>query len=100
MNHPAFAQVIGHEAVSQYFSRILEKKDHAHAYLLTGPEQIGKTLIARTLLAEILELSIDRLEVSGVYQEIDPEGSIKIDQIRALQKHFSHSAFMVPRKRL
>lgn len=93
MTHPAFEHVIGHDAICAYFSRILENQEHAHAYLFTGPEQIGKTLLAKLILAEMLETPINQLEVSGVYQEVNPEGSIKIDQVRALQQHFSHSAF-------
>ena len=98
MENSPFEQVIGHGPLCAYFSRLLEQDEHAHAYLLAGPEHVGKTLLAKTFLAKLLDIEVDRLEQSGIYREINPEKSIKIDEIRSLKEHFSHSAFIGTKK--
>ncbi len=98
MENSPFQQVIGHGPLCAYFSRILDEKQHAHAYLLAGPEHVGKTLLATTFLAELLGIPAHQLEQSGVYREVNPEKSIKIDEMRGLKEHFSHSAFIGTKK--
>ncbi len=90
--------VIGHDwAVSLLLSAISSKRA-SHAYLITGPEHVGKTTLAR-LLAQALNCTgpnvpcgvcrACQLVAAGKHPDLHlvaPEGNtLKIDQVRALQ---------------
>ncbi|MDO8584295.1 MAG: AAA family ATPase [bacterium] len=52
MPHPAFSSIIGHDLVLRVLSHAI---DHpGHAYLLTGPSSIGKTLVAEAFARALL----------------------------------------------
>lgn len=58
-----------------------------HAVLLTGPDGIGKSAIAATLVCSLLNIAADSLHHYPHYQVINlAHGTISIDDIRALQK--------------
>lgn len=93
--------VIGHEWAVAQLARALHYGRTRHAYLFTGPEQIGKTTLAHTFAAALNctgptppcgqcractliarnghpDLTVVEAETAG--------GSLKIDQVRALQQ--------------
>jgi len=93
--------VIGHEWAVAQLARALRYGRTRHAYLFTGPEQIGKTTLAHTFAAALNctgptppcgqcractliarnghpDLTVVEAETAG--------GSLKIDQVRALQQ--------------
>ena len=94
-------QIIGHEWAIELLQHSLATGRIAHAYLFTGPPQIGKRRLARTL-AQALNCtgpeppcgecpSCRKLlkEAHPDIRVIEGEGaggSIKIDQVRALQR--------------
>jgi len=100
-------QIVGHEWAAALLRHRLAAGGTSHAYLFTGPPQIGKTLLARTL-AQALNCpkpdppcghcSACTRIASGSHPDvriIKGEGagdSIKIDQVRALQ----HEAALFP----
>ncbi len=93
--------VIGHEWAVEHLARALSYGRTRHAYLFTGPDQIGKTTLAHTFAAALNctgptppcgqcractliarnahpDLTVVEAETAG--------GSLKIDQVRALQQ--------------
>jgi len=94
-------QIVGHEWAVSLLRRRLAAGRISHAYLFTGPPQIGKTLMARTL-AQALNCpepdppcgrcpACTRI-ANGSYPDVrivKGEGAgegLKIDQVRALQR--------------
>jgi DNA polymerase-3 subunit delta' len=91
--------VIGHEWAVEHLDRAIQHNRMRHAYLITGPAQIGKTTLARafaaalnctganppcgqcracTLIAKDAHPDVIIVESEG--------GTLKIDQIRGLQQ--------------
>ena len=107
-------QVIGHEWAVELLSGAITHDRIGHAYLITGPDQIGKTTLARTF-AQALNCQHDdlaerpcgtcrsckligqdkHLDVKIVTPEVSGRGkqSLKIDQIRSLQQDLNLSAY-------
>jgi DNA polymerase-3 subunit delta' len=107
-------QVIGHEWAVELLSGAIVHERVGHAYLITGPDQIGKTTLARTF-AQALNCQHDviterpcgtcrnckligqdkHLDVKIVTPEVSGRGkqSLKIDQIRSLQQDLNLSAY-------
>ncbi|MAW77253.1 MAG: DNA polymerase III subunit [Planctomycetota bacterium] len=50
----SFDEVLGHEQAREGLCRALERDRIAHAYLLAGPEGVGKGLLARQVAATLL----------------------------------------------
>ncbi|MBE2221516.1 MAG: AAA family ATPase [Anaerolineae bacterium] len=107
-------QVIGHEWAVELLSGAITHERVGHAYLITGPDQIGKTTLARTFAQALNcqhEIVAERpcgtcrsckligqdkhLDVKIVTPEVSGRGkmSLKIDQIRALQQDLNLSAY-------
>ncbi len=97
-------RVIGHEWAVELLQRSLTNGRVAHAYLLAGPPQIGKTTLALNF-AQALNCTGEekpcgeclscRKIAHGTHPDVQviegEEGTIKIGQIRALQREVSLS---------
>jgi len=99
--------VIGHEWAVALLRRSLAENRVGHAYLITGSPQVGKTTLARTFAQALNCTHPDaderpcdacrscRLVSAGNHPDvpfIEPDGaSLKIDQIRALQRQVALS---------
>ncbi len=95
-----FEKLIGNEKVKQNLINVLEKGNISHSYMFIGTKGIGKKEFARIFAKGILCLNENRpcknckscLEFDNnnnpEYYEIglEEENSIKIDQIRQMQK--------------
>lgn len=105
-----FAHILGHERQKNILRRALAADRLAHAYLFEGPEGIGKRLLALALVRAVFchdgsgcgDCPGCRKVDHGNHpdlQLIEPDGtSIKIEQIRELQKQLSYSPLEAPRK--
>jgi len=105
--------IIGHDWAIQLLDGALKNERIGHAYLITGPEQIGKTLLARTFAQGLnceetkekrpcgqcrtcLLIAADHHpDVRFLQPEISGRGklAIKIDQIRALNSELNLSPY-------
>lgn len=97
----AFAELHGQPKAVKLLSRALQSGRLAHAYLLIGPDGVGKATAARSLAAALFCRRQDPLAPCGQcggcrkfasnnhpdFHHIRPDGPvIKIDQIRELKK--------------
>jgi len=96
-----FAQILGHERQKEVLRRALKQDRLAHAYLFSGPEGVGKRLMALALARAVFCLEgtgcgscvacrkVDHMNHPDLHL-VEPDGaSIKIDQVRHLQKDLS-----------
>ncbi len=61
-----------------------------HAILIEGPAHIGKSLIAREISANLLDVAVEKLSNSAMYRELTVDNtSIGIEQVRELFQFFS-----------
>ena len=77
-----FERILGQVSVKSKLKRAIETGNITNAYLLTGPEGVGKKMVAEDFAENLLGV---RLENSPDYKCIGVkkgENSIKIDQIR------------------
>ncbi len=94
-------QIVGHDWAVALLRQSLAVNRLAHAYLFTGPPQIGKTRLASSLAQSLNCAQPDspcgqcptcRKIDQGVHPDVhligeeDGDGSIKIDQIRAMRR--------------
>lgn len=95
-------ELIGHKRVLDFFTRVIEGGRLSHAYLLVGPEQVGKRAIAETVIAKILNCDRARLpshpDMHILEQARDEKTDklkkdISIEQMIDLRAALSRSAF-------
>lgn len=81
----AFADLIGHEQQTAYFTRVLEQGTVAHAYVLFGPEGVGKRALAERVIAAFLGVELNRLaahpDVIMIARPVDEKTGEKKRQI-------------------
>lgn len=119
MMRTTWDNIVGHEWAVDLLRGAIQNGRVGHAYLLTGPEQIGKTLLARTF-AQALScenenpagrpcgrcractlISQDRHpDVQLLQPEISGRGkpTLKIEQVRELQQALALAAYEAPYK--
>lgn len=110
---PGWQAIVGHDWAVRLLAISIRHHRVGHAYLITGPDQIGKMTLARTFTQALnctatdgqrpcgecracLLIATDRHpDVRVVLPEISERGaqSIKIEQIRRLQQDLSLSAY-------
>ena len=105
-----FDQILGHERQKEILRRALANGRLAHAYLFSGPDGIGKRLMALALARAIVCLEqrgcghclacrkIDHQNHPDLHI-LEPDGNaIKIDQIRSFQRELNFKPLEAPRK--
>lgn len=105
-----FDQILGHERQKEILRRALANGKIAHAYLFSGPDGIGKRLMAMALARAIVCLEQRGCGHCRACRKIDhqnhpdlhilePDGnSIKIEQVRILQRDLNLKPLEAPRK--
>ncbi|MDH3454062.1 MAG: DNA polymerase III subunit delta' [Desulfuromonadales bacterium] len=105
-----FDQILGHERQKEILRRALANGRLAHAYLFSGPDGIGKRLMALALARAVVCLEqrgcghcqacrkIDHQNHPDLHM-LEPDGnSIKIEQIRTFQRELNFKPLEAPRK--
>ncbi|WP_305041852.1 DNA polymerase III subunit delta' [Geoalkalibacter sp.] len=104
-----FSQILGHERQKDILRRVLASDRLAHAYLFTGPEGVGKRLMALALVRALFCpqqgcgtcvacRKVDHFNHPDLHL-LEPDGaSIKIEQVRGIQREFSYRPLEAPRK--
>jgi DNA polymerase-3 subunit delta' len=112
---PGWRKIVGHGWAVRLLNSVVINEQPGHAYLITGPDHIGKMTLARTFAQALNcaaplgsrpcgECRACRLiaedkhpDVRVILPEISARGapSIKIEQIRQLQQELSLSAYEV-----
>jgi len=104
--------VVGHEPAVRLLQGELATGRISHAYLFTGPPQVGKTTLALALAQALIcpadnppcgECLACRKVQHGTHPDVrlvagDDAGVIKIDQIRALQRELALSPYQARRR--
>jgi len=105
-----FSQILGHDRQKDILRRAIGSDRLAHAYLFEGPEGIGKRLMALALVRAIFCQDGSGCGSCSACRKVDhhnhpdlhileAEGaSIKIEQIRGLQKELSFRPLEAPKK--
>jgi DNA polymerase III subunit delta' len=105
-----FDQILGHARQKEILRRAIRSQRLAHAYLFEGPEGIGKQLVALALTRAVVCSEGTGCGSCVACRKVDhhnhpdlhllePDGaSIKIEQIRALQKELSYRPLEAAKK--
>ena len=105
-----FNQILGHDRQKDILRRAVGSGRLAHAYLFEGPEGIGKRLMALALVRAVFCQDGNGCGNCSACRKVDhhnhpdlhilePDGtSIKIEQVRSLQKELSYRPLEAPKK--
>ncbi|MCX7851867.1 MAG: DNA polymerase III subunit delta' [Caldilineales bacterium] len=114
MNHPQRLRVYGHEWAQDLLRTAVLGGRTSHAYLFTGPEQVGKTTLARSL-AQALTCAAPEDEGVGAcgrcrscrlaageghpdHHLIEPGGTLKVEAVRDVIREAQLSPVEAPYK--
>src|SRR3712207_3119703 len=80
-----FEAVYGQETVKTRLKNLIESNRISNAYLFSGPQGVGKFLLAKEFSKQILGVTPENSPDFMVVEPKKNEISIKIDQIRKLK---------------
>jgi len=96
-------ELIGHENILAFFTKVKEQGKLSHAYCFVGPQSVGKKHFAQILGAELLGVPLSKLAgypdftlVAQEYNEKEEKTNkdINVAQIRGLRSFLSQSAYL------
>ena len=91
-----FEKIIGNNQIKEMLSNSIKNETLSHSYLFIGQMGIGKKLLATEFAKEVLHSDIEN---HPDFLYIEPDGaSIKIEQIRILQKKIQEKPILSDRK--
>ncbi len=91
-----FEKIIGNDSIKEILSNSIKNETLSHSYLFVGIEGVGKKLLANELVKQILN---EERENHPDLISIEPDGnSIKIEQIRWLQKKIQEKPILSSKK--
>ena len=105
-----FEKIIGNNAIKEMLAKLIEKETASHSYLFVGIQGIGKKMLATEFSKQILCKEKEQDGTSKSYIEfesnnhpdfmcVEPDGnSIKIEQIRFLQKKIQEKPILSNKK--
>lgn len=105
-----FEGIVGNDKIKEMLNKSIEKETTSQSYLFVGTEGIGKKMIAVEFAKKLLHLNQEQTNASQSclelesnnhpdYMCIQPEGnSIKIEQIRFLQKKIQEKPIVSTKK--
>ena len=111
-------EIIGHQKISEFLQKSLDNNKISHAYLLAGPEHIGKSLMAKKFIATVLcsdyhrnaKIQAEKLPcgqcifctqlAKGIHPDVyflrkeEEKKNISVEQVREMQKFLSLTSFL------
>lgn len=97
----ATGEIVGHAEELAFFARAREQETLSHAYLLLGPDGIGKTAVARRLASDLFGVPVPENHADFLFVERGRDAKtgalnkgIEIDQVREAIERLSQSAFL------
>lgn len=101
-----FHNLIGHERVQDVLGRMIDRDRLPHAFLFVGPHHLGKTLVARQLIRELMKVggevgrgdeervSMDVIELNCLTDEKTgkKKTQISVEQVREVCERLAMSA--------
>lgn len=79
-----FEKIEGQEMAKKQLSSILESKKISNAYIFSGPEGVGKKLMAEEFSSILLDTNLENSQDFNFIEAKSNESSIKIEKIRNL----------------
>ncbi|OGH59357.1 MAG: hypothetical protein A2725_00830 [Candidatus Magasanikbacteria bacterium RIFCSPHIGHO2_01_FULL_33_34] len=95
--------VIGHDKILNYFDKVVETDNLSHAYIFSGPDHLGKKLVAENIAAKLFGVEVEKLTTQPDYIVVDQEinkntdklkKNIDVEQIRDLRIFLSQKGFL------
>lgn len=95
--------VIGHNKILDYFDKVVQNNNLSHAYIFSGPEHLGKKLVAEVISAKVLGVEINKLTTHPDYLLVEQEINLKtdklkknidVDQIRDVRTFLTQTGFL------
>ncbi|MDD5341476.1 MAG: DNA polymerase III subunit [Patescibacteria group bacterium] len=110
--------IVGHEKISQFLQKSLDQNKLAHAYLFSGQEHLGKTLLAENFIASVLcadyhkangltiksipcgECSFCLQLKKGIHPDVyflkkeEEKKNISVEQVREMKKFLGLTSFL------
>jgi len=65
--------VIGHDKILNYFDKVVETDNLSHAYIFSGPDHLGKKLVAENIAAKLFGVEVEKLTTQPDYIVVDQE---------------------------
>lgn len=89
MNNP-WDRIVGQDDAVFYIKKIIESDSLSHAYLISGPPGVGKTMMARAIATSLLGSNNAHPDL----QLVEPQGNfLTIDQVRAISRDIQLKPF-------
>ncbi|SFE56254.1 DNA polymerase III subunit [Peptostreptococcus sp. D1] len=79
-----FENIIGHKREKNMLEHIIKSNNVSNAYIFSGPEGIGKRMMANAFASRLFGVSVDNSPDFELIQPEKSENSIKIDKIRGI----------------
>lgn len=95
-----FEKIVGNEEIKEILAKSIQKKTTSHSYLFIGTQGIGKKMIGEEFAQELLGAKKEQeIKNHPDFMCVEPEGnSIKIEQIRFLQKKIQEKPILANKK--
>lgn len=85
-------KTFGHEQIKLILAKHVQRGYYPHAYLFSGPEGIGKKMLAMDFAEKVLQT--DKLQVHPDFQLYDNPGEISVESIRDFLPGLSYKPLM------
>lgn len=95
----SFSDVIGHEDIKNHIINSIENGRFAHAYIISGEDGLGKSILVKEIALKLLNKEINRIYADIIEFRIKKENrSIKVDDIREINKEVNKKPYEEDKK--
>lgn len=95
----SFSDIIGHEEVKNHIINSIENRRFSHAYIISGEDGLGKSILVKETALKLLNKSVNRMYADIIEFRIKKEDlSIKVDDIRKINKEVNKKPYEEDKK--